>query len=398
MPTYAYKAMQDGGRVISGVLTAENHQVALGMLDEQALYPISVEESGGSAGGGRRRGVKLRYLTAYYQQMADLLRAGVPMLKSLEVLSELEGSPAVLRQIMAEVREDVAGGATLADAMEKHPNVFKDLHCAMIRAGERGGFLEDVLARLAIFAEKQDELQSKLLGAMIYPSVLMFAGVSVVTFIMAFVVPKLRDHLRPEAWNVMTHLVFGLSDFVRVYYWVVLLVVITLVVGFKLFASTRTGRRAIAIAKLRAPVFGKIVTLVAVSRFCRILGTMLQNGVPILQSLKVSKDSAGNEILAENIETASECVRRGDTLSQPLRESGLFPGDVLSMISVAEESNNLDNVLIQIAETQEVRTARTVDMAVRLVEPLLLMVMALAVGVIAFALLLPIMTMGASGR
>jgi len=389
--------MQEGGQLIQGVLTAENHQVALNMLDERSLYPVSVEEAGAGSGVGGRKRVRLRYLTTYYQQMADLLRAGVPMLKALDVLTEQEGSPPVLRQIIREVREAVAGGATLADALEKHPAVFKELHCSMIRAGERGGFLEDVLARLAIFAEKQDELRSKLIGSMIYPALLMVAGVGVVVFIMSVVVPKLRGLIREEAWNPMTHLVFGASDFIRHYYGLIFGAIIVAVVGINLFKRTEYGRRAMAIANLKAPVFGKVSTAVAVSRFCRILGTLLQNGVPILQALKISKDSAGNIILAENIESAAENVRRGETLSAPLSESGLFPRDILSMIAVAEESNNLENVLIQIAETQETRTARAIDMAVRLVEPLLLMFMAVAVGVVAFALLLPIMTMSSSG-
>lgn len=398
MPTYAYKAIRDGGKTITGVLTAENRQVALNILDEQSLFPVKVEEAGARSFTGGRKKIRLRYLTTFYQQLGDLLRAGVPMLKALDVLTGQEGSPPALRQTVKEVREDVAGGAPLADALEKHTQIFAELHCAMIRAGERGGFLEDVLNRLAIFAEKQDELRGKLVGAMIYPSLLMFFGIAVVTFIMSFVVPKLRDHLRPEAWNPMTHLVFGASDFVTHYYLVVIGVVIVVIVGFKLFGRTEYGKRFMALAKLKAPISGKVITMVAVSRFCRILGTMLHNGVPILQSLKISKESAGNVILAEHIEAAAENVRRGETLSAPLSESGLFPADILSMIAVAEESNNLETVLVQIAETQEARTARAVDMAVRLVEPLLLMFMAVAVGVIAFALLLPILTMGASVR
>ena len=397
MPTYAYKAMQEGGQLVEGVLTAENYQVALNILDERSLFPVRVEEAGGLGGAGSRRRIKLRHLTTYYQQMADLLRAGVPMLKALDVLTDQEGSPPTLRQIVKEVREDVSGGTTLADALEKHPAVFKELHCSMIRAGERGGFLEDVLARLAIFAEKQDELQGKLIGSMIYPAMLMFAGLGVVVLIMSVVVPRLRGLLREEAWNPATHLVFGASDFIRYRYGLIVGVVIVVVVGATLLRRTDYGKRVLAIASLKAPVFGRVFTAVSVSRFCRILGTLLQNGVPILQSLKISKDSAGNMILAEQIESAAENVRRGETLSGPLSTGGLFPRDILSMIAVAEESNNLENVLIQIAETQETRTARAIDMAVRLVEPLLLLCMAVAVGVIAFALLLPIMTMSASG-
>lgn len=381
--------------MISGALTAENQQVALRMLDEKALHPISVEEAGARSITGGRKRVKLKHLTTFYRQLSDLLRSGVPMLRALDVLCDDRGSTPALCQVVKEAREDVTGGATLADALGKHPHIFKELHCSMIRAGERGGFLEDVLARLSGFAERQDDLRNKLIGAMIYPALLMFAGAGVITLIMTFVVPKLRAHLRPESFNAMTHLLFGLSDFIAHYYWLVIVGIIALVAGVSALRRTEWGSRFMAIASLRAPAVGKLNTMVAVSRFCRILGTMLQNGVPILQSLKISKDSAGNEILAGHIEAAAESVRRGESLSTPLDECGMFPPDIISMIAVAEESNNLENVLVQIADTQETRTARTIDLTVRLVEPLLLMCMAAMVGVIAFGLLLPILTMGA---
>lgn len=395
MPTYAYKAVQSGGAVVTGALTAENQQVALRLLDERALFPIRVEEAGVRSITGTRKRVKLRHLTVFYQQLADLLRAGVPMLRALDVLSDQKSSVA-LGQIVRETREDVAGGATLADAMEKHPHVFNELHCSMIRAGERGGFLEDVLARLATFAEKQDELRNRLIGAMIYPCILMFAGTVVVTFIMVFVIPKLLAHMRPETFNVLTVVVFRASDILRGYYHVILGGVLALLVGVRIAVRTEWGTRMAAMFKLKAPVLGRVVTMVAVCRFCRILGTMLHNGVPILQALKISKDSAGNVILSEQIEKAAENVRKGETLAAPLGQSGLFPADVLSMIAVAEESNNLENVLIQIADANEARTARSIDLAVRLLEPMLLMCMAVLVGIIAIALLLPILTMGSS--
>jgi len=227
---------------------------------------------------------------------------------------------------------------------------------------------------------------------MIYPCVLVFVGTVVVTFLLVFVVPQLRRYLRPETFNFLTHLVFGVSDFIKSYYPAILLgiaVAVTTIVGY---GKTEAGRRHVARAKLKAPVMGKLITIVALSRFCRILGTLMRNGVPILQSLKIAKDAAGNTILADEIEKAHENVKRGETLSKPLADSGLFPIDVIDMIAVAEESNNLDQVLVQIADTNEARTARQIDLAVRLIEPLLLVVMATVVLVIAMALLLPILS------
>jgi general secretion pathway protein F len=397
VPTFSYRAIGQDGRAVVGSLTAENYQVALRMLDEQTLVPVNVREGAIKARTltGRAKRIKLRHLTTFYSQLADLLRAGVPMLRALDVLAKQDSSPA-LTEIIRDVREDVAGGAPVADAMEKHPNAFSELDASMVRAGERGGFLEDVLSRIATFAERQNELRNKVVGSMIYPCVLLAAGTGVVVFLMVFVVPKLGEHLRVENYNILTHIVMGAAYLLRHYYWAILGVLAVVAFGLNALLGTAQGRMFKARFQLKAPVIGKIYTMMAVCRFCRILGTMLHNGVPILQSLKISKDSAGSPILADEIEKAAESVRKGEPLSAPLGQSGLFPVDILDMIAVAEESNNLENVLIQIAETNEARTSRQVDLAVRLLEPVLLVGMAAMVLCIALALLLPILTMSSS--
>ena len=394
MPSYTYRAISEAGQPVSGVLTAENYQVALRQLEEQSLFPVKVSEGVASKGGlfGKRR-VKGAHLTVFYGQLADLLRAGVPMLRSLDVLSK-QGARGVLSQAVRELREDVAGGMSLGDAMGKHPLVFSELHASMVRAGESGGFLEDVLQRIAIFSERQDELKNKLIGSMIYPCILVTLGGMVLLAIMMFLVPKIRDHLRVESFNILTHLVFGIYDTVAAHFVMILLGLGAVFAGVSAYFKSESGRRVWEKFKLRAPMFGKIFTMMAVCRFCRILGTMLHNGVPILNALRISKDSAGNRILADVIGEAADSVRKGASLSQPLGESGLFPTDIVSMISVAEESNNLEMVLVQIADTNEVRTARQVDLAVRVLEPLLLVWMAGNVLVILLALLLPMLSMG----
>lgn len=398
MPTYTYKAVGADGKAVEGTLTAENEQIVLRMLDEESLYPVSVAEGGVASrsvlGAGRRR-VRLRQVTAFYSQMADLLRAGVPMLRTLDTLARLS-SNAVLAELVKEVREDIAGGITLAEAMAKHPQVFSSLHTSMIRAGESGGFLEDVLQRLAAFSERQDELRSKLLGSLVYPCVLVFAGGAVVTFLMVFIVPKFRGFLREEHFNVLTNIVFWVSDFLQVYYALVLMAVVAALLALWGIRQTEQGKFALAKLQLKAPAYGPIYTMVAICRFCRILGTLLHNGVPILQSLKISKDSAGNVILANEVEKAGDAVRKGEALSRQLGTSGLFPLDVLAMMSVAEESNTLDTMLVEVADANEQRTARKIDLAVRLVEPILLVFMAGMVLCIALALLLPILTMSST--
>lgn len=397
MPSFTYKAVAGDGKQVDGVLTAENYQVALRMLEEQTLYPIKVSEGTEASTDvfGRRKRVKASHLTTFYSQLADLLRAGVPMLRSLDVLSRQESHGALI-QVLKELREDVAGGMALGEAMGKYSHAFSPLHSAMVRAGEQGGFLEDVLHRIAVFSEKQDELRNKVLGAMIYPCILVTVGTGVVLMLMLIVVPKLREHLRPETFNPLTVVVFWACDMLQDHYIAIVLVGGAILLAVSSWARTPTGNLWMERLKLRAPVFGRIFTMVAICRFCRILGTMLHNGVPILQALKISKDSAGNTILAKVIEESADSVRKGAALSTPLGESGMFPPAVVDMIAVAEESNNLETVLVQIADTNEVRTARMIDLGVRVIEPVLLVIMASIVFCIAIALLLPILTMGSS--
>ncbi len=397
MPSYTYKAVTNAGKPVTGILTAENYQVALRQLDEKSLFPVKVTEGvdqgGLRLGGTKQRKVKGAQLTTFYSQLADLLKAGVPMMRALDVLSR-QSTGRGLAQTVKELREDVAGGTALGEAMAKYPHAFSPLHASMVKAGEQGGFLEDVLTRIAVFSEKQDELKNKVIGAMIYPAILVIVGSGVVLLLMVVVVPKLREHLRPETFNVLTIAVFAVCDLLTLHYLWVILVAAGLAIGLSAYLRTEHGKATSEAFKLKAPIMGRILTMVAICRFCRILGTMLHNGVPILQALKIAKDSAGNAILADVIEKAGDSVKKGAALSTPLAESGLFPPAVVDMIAVAEESNNLENVLVQIADTNEARTARQIDLGVRVLEPVLLGVMALLVACLAFALLLPILTMG----
>jgi len=346
---------------------------------------------------GRARKLKLRVLATFYSQLADLLRAGVPVLRALDVLARTASNP-LLREILRVVHNDVAAGETLADAMAKHPHVFNSLAVAMVRAGEAGGFLEDVLARISAFSERQDELRNKLVGSMIYPCILLGVGLLVVTGLMVVVVPKLRGFLDRVDKPWITTALFGVSDFLQ--HRGLYLLGAMVVGAFFVVPVLRSQRGQVTLdrLKLRLPVLGPIFTMVAVCRFCRILGTMLHNGVPILQALHISKDSAGNRILAEQIEKAAESVQKGESLALPLGASGMFPADIVDMIAVAEESNNLENVLVQIADSNETRLARQIDLGVRLLEPVMLVVMACFVLTIAIALLVPILRMSSAMR
>lgn len=397
MPSFTYTARDSKGQTITGVLTADNQQAVLRSLDDQSLFPVEVREGGKAqrALGAGKRKVRPALVAVLYSQFADLLHAGVPVLRSLDVLAK-QTSNGVLKEVLNEVRDDLSGGQTLADAMSVHPNVFGPLHLSMIRAGEQGGFLEDVLARIAIFTERQNELKSKLIGAMAYPAILMVVGAGIITFMLLSVVPKIQRFLSGDLpW--ITQAVFAARDLLKAH-WQELgggVVLFVLLVAGAL--RSQMGRLYFDRLQLKAPLMGKVVTLVAICRFCRVLGTLLQNGVPILQSLKIARGSAGNQILCKAIEEATENVRKGAALAVPLGESKLFPLDIVDMIAVGEESNNLDNVLVTIADSYEARTSRSIDLIVRLLEPLLLVMMAGIVATIAIALLLPILTMSNIG-
>lgn len=398
MPTFAYKARNTTGEQVNGTLVADTAAAAARILDERTLLPIEVAElkAGGRSllSGGRR--VSSTKVGILYEQLADLLRAGVPVLRALQVLSKQEASPALTR-VLREVHDDVAGGETLADAMDRHPQAFSHLHVSMIRAGEKGGFLEEVLARVSEFVRRQDELRNKFLGSMIYPCILIVVGLIAIVFVMTFVVPRIRMLLEQQVLPWPTMVVFGLSDLIAQQYLAILAVLLIVVIAVGGFFRTELGRLLWARLQLRMWGIGRIYTMVALCRFCRIFGTLLANGIQILNALRIAKDSTGNRILAEAIDQAADSVGSGESLTTPLSRSGVFPPTMLDMIAVAEESNTLDRVLVEIADTQEARTARQIDLFVRLLEPLMLLLMGAMLLFIAIALLLPILRMATSG-
>jgi len=393
MATFQYQARTTAGQRVTGMVQADSEAAAIRALDERKLYPIRVSEQ---RVGRRAKGkVRLRDVGVMYGQLADLLRAGVPLLRALETIARA-GINNRLATTLRRVGEGVSAGKTLADAMGEQPGVFAPLHTAMIRAGERAGFLEDVLSNLSDFIERVDELRSKIRGAMIYPILLTVLGLLVTLGMLLWFVPRFKTMFMGRELPLPTRIMFGLSDTLRES-WPVLLggiVLAVLLIGGTI--RSEWGRRAWERWRLRIPVLGRVIRTISITRFCRILGTMLANGVPILQALAISKDATGSVILADRIEVATESVRGGETLSEPLRAGRLIPPQIIEMIAVAEESNQLDRVLVEIAETVERRTDRQVDQAVRLIEPLILVLMAITIGTLAVGLLYPILTMAQS--
>ena len=403
MATFAFDARDPAGKLVSGTLTADNQQAALRDLDQRKLMPIDLRPmSETAARGGRHFGFKIvstRRLSILYAQLADLLNAGVPILRALEVLVRQNQRKPALARVLDDVRGQVAGGQTLADAMEQYPGVFPDLHVAMIRAGERGGFVEEVLARTAQFTERQDELRSKVIGSLAYPVFLMVVGFIIVTVLVVFFVPRIAVFLDPKKMELpaTTIMLLQLSSVMREHWLLLIIGAVAAVAGIWAAIGSQAGRTWWDRVKLKIPLMGPVFSLMSVARFCRILGTMLANGVPILASLRTAKDSMGNRTLADIVQQATEAVRAGEPLAVPLAKGGYFPPDILDMIAVSEQSNTLDTVLVSVADATERRLARSIDTLVRLIEPMLLLVMAVIVFVIAFSLLLPIFSLSTSG-
>lgn len=396
MPDYRYTAMETSGQQVEGVVAAATEQEVLRTLTARSLFPVTVApvEAPKVQQIQMRRRVRPRHLATFFTQLADLLRSGVPLLRSLDLLQRKTPQPA-LRAVIEDVRAQVADGARLADAFRRHERVFGELAVSMVRAGEEGSFLEDVLKRIALFTEHQENLRGRVVGAMVYPVFLLGMGTIIVALMITFFVPKFEPIFQNLAtrgnlpWA--TTALLGLSRFFQGYGLVILAALA--VGGFLLdrWRKSDEGRERFDAFRIRAPGMGAVVRSLAISRFCRILGTLLRNGVPILQSLQIAKDATGNVILSRAIAKAAESVSTGKGIAQPLAASRRFPEEVVEMIAVGEESNNLEQVLIDIAENMEQQTHRQLDLFVRMLEPLLLTVMAGVVLFVVSALLLPIL-------
>ena len=396
MAQFLYTAMTDAGARVSGSLEADSEAAVLRALEERKLFPVSVKnKTGAGQGAPGKRKVRAADMGMLYSQLADLLGSGVPLLRALDSL--IRSTPgANLKALLKEIRTSVSEGKSLTETLRQYPEVFPPLHIAMIQAGERAAFLEEVLHSLAGFIERFEELRSKVIGALIYPALLAGLGTVVMIAALMFFVPKFEPLLANAKKPLPSEIMFGASHVVRHYWYVVLAVMAAL--GGAIWANLKSEvmQRKMERWQLKIPVVGSALRLLAITRFCRILGTMLANGVPLLQALKISKDATGSNILADRIASATEAVRDGKRLSEPLSEGGFIPEQILAMISVAEESNNLDKVLVQIADTVERRTNRQVDQAVRLIEPAILCLVAAAIGFLALGLLLPIFTMASA--
>lgn len=396
MADFHYQAKNAGGETVDGTVSAESEAAALRILTDRALFPLALDNVSSTARERTvRRRVRTRDVGIFYGQLADLIGSGVPLLRALDSLVRSTVNPRLVA-VLKEVRSQVADGQSLTEALRAFPDVFPTLHTAMVQAGERASFLQDVLRSLSEFLERLDELRSKVVGAMIYPALLAGVGAVVLVGALLFFVPRFEPLLGDAPKPLPTELVFTLSRLLQGYWHLIALAGVGLGTLLASAFSSEAGRRWFETWRLRVPVVGDALRLLAITRFCRILGTLLANGVPILQALAISRGATGSKVLGDRIGNALENVRAGKPLTDPLREGGYFPEQILAMIRVAEESNRLDKVLLHIADTVERRTNRQVDQAVRLLEPVILCFVALAIGFLALGLLLPIFTMAST--
>lgn len=400
MPMFSYIARDMTGKQVSGTIEATGHREVAAILSERSLFPVNVEDTTKSSRGslasvfGRKQKVNGQTMSIFYGQLASLLRAGVPMIRSLNVLAS-QTSDKVLKEVVGDIRARVEDGEPLGQAFSRYPGVFSEMSVNMVRAGSEGGFLEDALERVGAFTELQEDLKGRTVSAMAYPVFLFSVGTVVITVLLVFFVPKfemLFERLRKKGqmpWA--TEALLSFSNFLQSYGWIVLVLALIAFVLVKMKLNSDSGKDLADSIKLKIPVLGDILMNLAVARFCRVLGTLLGNGVPIIKSLEISRSATGNRLLSRSIADATENIRSGESLATPLRASGYLPVSVTEMISVGEESNSLDTVLPEIADSLEKRTFRRLDLFVRLLEPIMLLIMAILVLAVVMALLVPVL-------
>ncbi|HUT11974.1 MAG TPA: type II secretion system F family protein [Thermoguttaceae bacterium] len=396
MPEFSYVARDQAGQKVAGNVEASGEREALATLASRALFPVEVNVSSPVVEDSRVRRIPAQLMANTYGQLADLLQSGVPLLRAVEVIRQ-QTSHARLAHVLTQVQRHIEEGSTLAEAMARFERVFGEMTISMVRAGGEGGFLEEALSRVAEFTEAQEDLKKRTMGAVAYPAFLAVVGTLVVIVLVVFFVPKFSELFgRLEERGelpILTKGLLWLSGSLRI--WGLPLLVALGAVGWyvKQRLETAQGRLWRDRLKLRFPVAGAIFLHLAVARFCRVLGTLLRNGVPILRALTISSDATANRVLAGAIQDATENISAGQPLAEPLGDSKQFPPMVIEMIAVAEQANNLEKVLLDIADSLERRTWRRLDVAVRLLEPVLLLILAAVVLMIVIALLLPILKM-----
>ncbi len=411
MPLFAYSAVDAQGKTHQGTLEANSAADAAAAIKKKGQFPTNISETTAAAaskatskgfsfkfsmgGGGGTGKVPSKTLTVFTRQLSTLISAGLPLLRSLRTLGKQE-KDANLKKIMLGISESVEGGTTFSEALSQHPKAFNKLYVNMVKAGELGGVLEIVLTRLAEFAEKSQRIKGKVTSAMVYPLVVLTIAVGIVTFLMLFIVPKFeaifKDMLGGRPLPFITQIIMDLSRFIQGNFLLIAGVIIVAVFAAR-FAMKMPGvAAAVDNYKLKIPLFGDMLTKTSVARFSRTLGTLVSSGVPILQALNITRDTAGNLRVSKAVESIHDNVKEGESMVTPMEASGIFPPMVVSMVQVGEETGQLPDMLTKVADVFEEEVDNAVSGLTSLLEPVMIVLLALVVGTIVVALFLPLIT------
>ena len=393
MALFSYIARDADGKRVTGRFEAASEQSVLTELESRGLAPVRLDLA--TERSDRTRRVSARSLGRFYRQLGDLLRAGVPLLRALRLLAGMRTNRH-LAGVLGQVADSVEEGERLADSMAAFGQTFPEVQVSIIRAGERAGFMDQALDRLATFMDQRADMQSKVVGNLIYPIVLLVVGAGIVLAALVFFVPRFEDFFADMELPASTVLLMAMSD-LMVNSWPFLLVVFGGLVAGLLYARSQPGfRRWSERLRMHLPVIGPLGRAIACARFCRVLGTMLENGIPLIESMQIARGAVGSMLLEDALESATEAVSGGDSLATPLEASGVIEPDVIEMIMVGESANNLAEVLVTVADTLESRVDRQLAMAIRLMEPALLMVLAGVVLFIFMSLIVPMLRMSSA--
>jgi len=392
MPVFVWKGRTLAGEAQSGEIEVGRQDEALELLRKKKILVTSMRPKTGGfklpkLGGS---GVTTKDLAIFTRQFATMISAGLPLVQCLDILAKQASKPSFGR-VIGEVTREVEAGATLADALGKHKDVFDDLFRNMVAAGEAGGVLDEILMRLATYIEKADALKRKIQGAMVYPAVVLSVCVGAAAFMLIFIIPTFAKMFTDFGGELPlpTKIVLLLSDGLQRFWWAIVLIIVGTVIAYQRYHATEAGHRNIDAAMLRMPVLGEVLLKGAVARFTRTLGTLIASGVPILAGLEITARTAGNRIIAEAIMTARVSIREGETVSAPLKASGVFPPMVVQMISVGEQTGALDEMLTKIAVFYEAEVDTAVDSMTSIIEPLMIVLMGGMVGGMVVAMYLP---------
>jgi type II secretory pathway component PulF len=410
MPHFSYRARRKSGELVQGTIEVTDRSAALMQIERLGLFPVSVEAAKGSAvlkpertvtsakDGSlpsafrewykRKRKPRLQELATFTQQLSNLLNAGMPLTVALNSMTHLE-SKGIPSDVSKQLKQDVTEGRSLSDAMSKQPVIFSDLFVNMVRAGEQSGALVDVLRRLATHFERFAEVQSKFSSAMIYPAIVAAVGVIIVVFFMTVMLPKFMSIFEGMQVELppATKALMGISYAFSAYWWLMLLVLIAAVVLIRRYRASTNGRRSIDQWKMKAPVVGKVFRLNLFAQFARTLSTLLHNGVPVLTALKITEQIISNVIVKEAIARTREGVTDGKTLAQPLAQSRIFPQLLIDLVKIGEDTGDVPGALQRVADAYESELSIALRVLTNLIEPALIIVMAIGVGFLLFTVL-----------